>query len=72
MLKFDLKRDDHDSFGPSRQTTIQIFFEKHCEPNKFNFCLWNGVILLQKKNEGIPFSMEIQVVGSYTDHLLTF
>ena len=24
----------------------------------------------QKKNEGIPFSAEIRVVGSYTDRLL--
>ena len=39
---------------------------------KFNFRLWNGVILSQKKNEGIPFSAEIEVVGSYTDRLLTF
>ena len=26
--------------------------------------------MLQKKNEGIPFSAEIRVVGSYTDRLL--
>ena len=25
----------------------------------------------QKKNEGIPFSAEIRVVGSYTDRLLS-
>ena len=25
----------------------------------------------KKKNEGIPFSVEIQMVGSYTDRLLT-
>ena len=25
-LKFDLKKDDHDSFGPSRQIAAQIFF----------------------------------------------
>ena len=28
-------------------------------------------IVLQKKNEGILFCAEIQVVGSYTDRLLT-
>ena len=39
---------------------------------KFNFPLWNGVILSQKKNEGITFSPEIEVVGFYTDRLLTF
>ena len=27
--------------------------------------------MLQKKNEGILFSAEIRVVGSYTDRLLT-
>ena len=26
-LKFDLKKDDHDSFGPSRQIAAQIFFK---------------------------------------------
>ena len=25
-LKFDLKKDDHDSFGPSRQIAAQISF----------------------------------------------
>ena len=71
-LKFDLKRDDHDSFEPSRQIAAQIFFKKHYEPNKFNFCLWNGVNFVAKKNEGILFPTEIQVVGSYTDRLLKF
>ena len=33
MLKFDLKRADHDSFGPSREIATQIFFKKHYEPN---------------------------------------
>ena len=28
--------------------------------------------MLQKKNEGILFSAEIRVVGSYTDRLLSF
>ena len=28
--------------------------------------------MLQKKNEGILFSAEIRVVGSYTDRLLRF
>ena len=42
----------------------------HYEPNKFDFCSWNGLILLQKKNEGILFPEEIRVVGSYTDRLL--
>ena len=37
-LKFDLKKDDHDSFGPSRQIAAQIFLKKHYEPNKFDFC----------------------------------
>ena len=55
MLKFDLKRDDHDSFEPSRQIATQIFFKKHYEPNKFNFCLWNGVILSQKKMKEFRF-----------------
>ena len=70
-LKFDLQKDDHDSFGPSRRIATQIFFKKHYEPNKFDFCEWNGLIVSQKKNEGILFGVEIQVVGSYTDRLLT-
>ena len=37
-LKFDLKKDDHDRFGPSRKIAAQIFFKKHYEPNKFDFC----------------------------------
>ena len=70
MLKFDLKRDDHDSFGPSREIATQIFFKKHYEPNSiFVYGMGNFVT---EKNEGIPFSTEIQVVGSYTDRLLTF
>ena len=63
--------DDHDSFGPSRQIAAQIFLEKHYEPNKFDFCEWNGLIMSLKKNEGILFSAEIRVVGSYTDRLLS-
>ena len=37
-LKFDLQKDDHDSFGLSRRIATQIFFKKHYEPNKFDFC----------------------------------
>ena len=69
-LKFDLQKDDHDSFGPSRQIAAPIFFLKHYEPNKFDFCEWNGLIMSPKKNEGILFFAEIRVVGSYTDRLL--
>ena len=57
--------------GPSRQIAFQIFFKTHYEPNKFDFCQCNGLIMSQKKNEGILFSAEIRVVGSYTDRLLT-
>ena len=46
-------------------------FKKHYEPNKFDFCQCNGLIVSQKKSEGILFSAEIREVGSYTDCLLT-
>ena len=73
MLKFDLKRDDHDSFGPSRQIATQIFFWKALWAKQIQFLfmeLWGNFVA--EKNEGIPFSMEIRVVSSYTDRLLTF
>ena len=28
-LKFDLQKDDHDSFGPSRRIAAQYFLKKH-------------------------------------------
>ena len=37
-LKFDLQKDDHDSFGPSGQIAAQIFLKKRYQPNKFDFC----------------------------------
>ena len=37
---------------------------------QFLFMEWGNFVT--EKNEGIPFSAEIQVVGSYTDRLLTF
>ena len=37
---------------------------------QFSFMEWGNFVT--EKNEGIPFSTEIQVVGSYTDRLLTF
>ena len=46
-----------------------FFFKKHYEPNKFDICY--GLIMSQKKNEGILFPTEIRVVGSYTDRLLS-
>ena len=55
---------------PCGQIAAQIFL-KFCEPNKFDFCQCNGLIMSQKKNEGILFSMEIREVGSYMDCLLT-
>ena len=41
---------------PSRQIAAQIFLKKHYEPKKFDFCQCNGLIMLQKKNEGILFA----------------
>ena len=70
MLKFDLKRDDHDSFGPSREIATQIFLKSTMSQIQFLFMEWGNFVT--EKNEGIPFSTEIQVVGSYTDRLLTF
>ena len=37
---------------------------------QFSFMEWGNFVT--EKNEGIPFSAEIEVVGSYTDRLLTF
>ena len=34
-LKFDLKKDDHDSLRPSRQIAAQFFLRKHYQLNKF-------------------------------------
>ena len=56
---------------PQGKSPPKFFFKKHYEANKFDFCQCNGLIMLQKKNEGIRFSAEIQEVGSYTDCLLT-
>ena len=66
MLKFDLKRDNHDSCGPSWQITAQIFLKSTMSQTME----WGNFVA--EKNEGIPFSAEIQVVGSYMDRLLTF
>ena len=44
-----------------QQSNIQI---------QFSFMEWGNFVT--EKNEGIPFSAEIEVVGSYTDRLLTF
>ena len=54
-LKFDYQKDDHDSFGPSKQIAAQIFLKKHYEPKKFDFCSWNGLILSQKKMKEFCF-----------------
>ena len=71
-LKFDLQKDDHDSFGPSRQIAAKIFFLKKSTMSQTNSIFVNRMDSLcrRKKNEGILFSAEIRVVGSYTDRLL--
>ena len=66
-LKFDLQKDDHDSFGPSRQIAAKNFFLKALWAKQIRFWLMEGILLM---NEGILFSAEIRVVGSYTDRLL--
>ena len=68
-LKFDLQKDDHDSFGPSRRIAAQYFLKKHWA-KQIRFLLMEWANYVAEKNEGILFPAEIRVVGSYTDRLL--
>ena len=70
MLKFDLKKDDHDSFRPSRQIAAQFFLTKVLWAKQIRFLLMEWTNYVAEKKEGILFSAEIRVVGSYTDRLL--
>ena len=38
-LKFDLKKDDHDSFGPSRRIAAQFFFKKALSAKQIRYLL---------------------------------
>ena len=48
----------------------KFFLKSTMSQIQFLFMEWGNFVT--EKNEGIPFSTEIQVVGSYTDRLLTF
>ena len=65
-LNLTFKKTILTALDPPGELQPNFFLKKHYEPN-------NGmdIIMLQKKNEGILFSAEIRVVGSYTDCLLT-
>ena len=69
-LNLTLKKTIMTALGRPGESPPSFFFKKHYEPNKFDIWWWNGLIMSQKKNEGILFPTEIQVVGSYTDRLL--
>ena len=69
--KFDLQKDDHDSFGPSRRITTQFFLKKALWAKQIRFLLMEWANFVAEKIEGILFATEIWVVGSYTDRLLT-
>ena len=70
MLKFDLKKDDHDSFKLSCQIAAQFFFRKALWAKQIPFLLMECTNFVAEKNEGILFPAEIRVVSSYTDRLL--
>ena len=46
------------------------FFKKALWAKQIQFLLMEWANFVLEKNEGILFFVEIQVVGSYTDHLL--
>ena len=49
-LKFDLKKDDHDSFGPSRRIAAQFFFKKALWAKQIRYLLmeWANYVAEKK------------------------
>ena len=48
-LKFDLNKDDHDSFGPSRRIAAQIFFKKALWTKQIRFLLMEWASYVAEK-----------------------
>ena len=48
-LKFDLQKDDHDSFGPSRQIAAQFCFKKALRAKQIRFLLMEWANFVAEK-----------------------